>query len=62
LSKEFSNTFKAQLTFDLMLTLIGEIKLEGFVNASWARDWNSKGSTIRYMFQLYELTITWPTK
>lgn len=50
------------IDFDLMFILIREIKLEGFVNASWARHWNNKGSTIRYMFQLYELTITWPTK
>jgi hypothetical protein len=26
------------IDFDLMFILIGEIKLEGFVNASWARD------------------------
>jgi hypothetical protein len=36
--KKIFKYLQGTIYFDLIFTLIGEIKLEGFVNASWARD------------------------
>jgi hypothetical protein len=47
------------IDFGLMFISIGKFKLEGFINANWAYDINTKKSSARYAFQLSGLIITW---
>jgi hypothetical protein len=45
-----------------MFTSTREVKLEGFIDADWACDTNTRRSTARHTLQIDGLIITWSRK
>lgn len=56
--KRIFRYFRGTIDFGLMFTSIGEVKLEGFIDANWACDTNTRRSTIGYAFHLGGSIIT----
>jgi hypothetical protein len=60
--KRILRYLRGTIDFGLMFTSIGEVKLEGFIDADWACDTNTRRSTIGYVFKLGGSIIIWSNK